>query len=120
MKETTLFKFEDLQVYQKAWVFVDLVYEIFKLFPKSELYLTSQFKRAAVSIALNTAEGQGDSNAQFNRFFQIATKSLKEGVVCTTIAKRQNFINEEQELNVKLKLVELSKMINRLQKYLKK
>ena len=121
MKDTSHFKFEDLQVYQKALDFVDFTYETVKLFPKSELYnLTSQFKRAALSIALNTAEGHGDTNAQFNRFLQMATDSVKECVVCLTIAKRQNYITEEQDVYARLKLVELSKMINGLQKYLKK
>ena len=114
------FKFEDLQVYQKALDFVDLVYETTKSFPKSELYnLTSQFKRAAVSIALNTAEGQGDTNAQFNRFLQIAIDSVKECVVCSALAARQNFITKEQDENIRTKLTELSKMIYALQKYLK-
>ena len=121
MEEGSHFKFEDLQVYHKALDFVDLVYITTQSFPKNELYnLTSQFKRAAVSIALNIAEGQGDSNAQFNRFLQIAMDSVKECVVCSTIAKRQNFITNEQNENYREKLAELSKMINGLQKYLKK
>lgn len=121
MKEASHFRFEDLQVYQKALDFVSLAYKTAQLFPKCEMYnLTSQFKRAAVSIALNTAEGHGDTNAQFNRFLQIATDSVKECVVCSTIAKRQKFISEEQDKNIRTKLVELSKMINGLQKYLKK
>ncbi|PVW16447.1 four helix bundle protein [Marixanthomonas spongiae] len=115
------FKFEDLQVYQKALDFVDLAYETAQLFPKSELYiLTSQYKRAALSIALNTAEGHGDSNAQFNRFLQIAKNSVKECVVCSTIARRQNYITQEQDKFNRAKLAELSKMIGSLQKYLKK
>ena len=82
MKGELQFSFENLQVYQKSLEFVDLVYEVTKEFPKSELYnLTSQFKRAAVSIALNIAEGAGDTNAQFSRFLQIALDSVKECVV---------------------------------------
>jgi four helix bundle protein len=72
---------------------VDLVYETTKSFPKTELYnLTSQFEKAADSIDLNLAEAQGDSIAQFNRFLQIAIDSVKECVVCSKIAVRQNFI----------------------------
>ena len=117
MEENIKFSFEDLKVYQKALDFVDCVYEI----PKSELYnLTSQFKRASISIALNTAEGSGDTNAQFNRFLTIAKHSLQECVVCSTIAKRQNYISETQDKENRIKLSELSKMISSLQKYLKK
>ncbi|QED37788.1 four helix bundle protein [Antarcticibacterium arcticum] len=120
MEEGSHFSFENLQVYQKSLDFVDLVYEITKEFPKAELYnLTSQFKRAAVSIALNLAEGAGDSNAQFSRFLQISLDSVKECVVCSTIAKRQRYIAEEKDLKLRTKLAELSKMISSLKKYLK-
>jgi four helix bundle protein len=83
------FKFEDLQVYQKALDFVDLSYKTVKKFPDIERYaLTSQYTRASLSIALNITEGSGDTNSQFNRFLQIAIGSVKECVVCITIAKR--------------------------------
>ena len=114
------FKFEDLQVYQKALDFVDLSYKTVKKFPDIERYaLTSQYTRASLSIALNIAEGSGDTNSQFNRFLQIAIGSVKECVVCITIAKRQGYIKIEQEIELREKLEELSKMITSLQKYLK-
>mgnify|MGYP001226452054 CR=1 FL=1 len=121
MENIPVFKFEDLKVYQKALDFVDIAYEVSQNFPKSELYnLTSQFKRAAVSIPLNIAEGAGDTNAQFNRFLEIASGSVKECVVCSTIARRQNFLSEEKNLENRRKLAELSKMISSLKRYLKK
>jgi four helix bundle protein len=53
VKEVT-FNFEKLKIYQKALIFVDFVYEIERSFPKDEKYgLSSQYKRAAISIALN-------------------------------------------------------------------
>lgn len=120
MEEIPIFKFEDLIVYQKALDFVDLAYEVSNDFPKSELYnLTSQFKRAAVSIPLNIAEGSGDTNAQFNRFLEIAAGSVKECVVCSSIAMRQNFISKEKDYQNRERLAELSKMISSLKKYLK-
>jgi len=121
MEEGSHFSFENLQVYQKSLDFVDMVYEVTKEFPKTELYnLTSQFKRAAVSIALNLAEGAGDSNAQFGRYLQISLDSVKECVVCSTIAKRQKYITTEKDIEFRSKLAELSKMISSLKKYLKK
>ncbi len=121
MEELPKFKFEDLQVYQKSLDFVDLAYEVSKKFPNTELYnLTSQFKRAAVSVSLNIAEGAGDTNPQFRRFLQIASDSIKECVVCSTIANRQKFISDEENLANRKKLAELSKMITSLQKYLRK
>ena len=114
------FAFEDLKVYQKALDFVDSVYSITSTFPKEEKYgLVSQFTRASTSIALNIAEGAGDTNAQFNRFLNIAIDSVKECVVCSTIAQRRNFISIEEDQKLRIKLEELSKMITGLQKYLK-
>jgi len=114
------FKFEDSKVYQKSLDFIDLVYKITSYFPKEETYrLTSQFIRASNSIALNIAEGAGDTNAQFNRFLQMSLGSIRESVVCLTISKRQNFIDKIQESELRETLEELSKMIVSLQKYLK-
>lgn len=115
------FAFEDLKVYQKALDFVDDAHNLSTEFPKQELYsLTSQLNRAAVSIALNIAEGSGDTNAQFNRFLQIAIDSVKECVVCSTIAKRRKYISDEADIEIRKSLEELSKMITGLQKYLTK
>lgn len=114
------FQFEDLKVYNKALDFIDLVYKIADTFPNSEKFgLSSQFTRASVSIALNIAEGSSDTDKQFNRFLQMALDSVNECVVCSTIAKRQNYISEDTENQLRERLVELSKMITSLQKYLK-
>jgi len=115
------FNFEDLKVYQKSLDFIDLTYNTCNTFPKEEYYrITNQFIRASNSIALNIAEGACDTDPQFNRFLQIAIGSVKECVVCTSIARRQNYISEEMDLDLRKKLEELSKMISSLQKYLKK
>ena len=114
------FNFEDLKVYQKGLVFVDLVYKICENFPTIERSdLSSQFTRADVSITFNIAEGSADSDKQFNRYLQIALDSVNECVVCSTIAKRQNYISEKSDGEVREKLVELSKMISGFQKHLK-
>ena len=119
MKEIK-FKFEDLKVYQKALDFINLAYKTSEQFPKEEAYkLTSQFIRAATSIALNIAEGSGDTNSQFNRFLKIAIGSVRECVVCASIAKNQNYITIKEERILRKNLEELSKMITGLQKFLK-
>ncbi len=115
------FNFEDLKVYDKALDFIDLVYATTCDFPKEEIYgLTSQFKRASTSIALNIAEGSGSTDKDFNKYLRTAYNSLKECVVCCTVAYRQKFINEEVNLKLRKKLVEISKMIAGLRKYLNK
>lgn len=117
--EDVTFKFEELTVYKKAIEFINDAYNVSKTFPKSEIYgLKSQFLRTSNSIALNITEGSGDTNLQFSRFLKIALGSVKECVVCLTIAKNQQYITLEKNSELKIKLVELSKMITGLKKYL--
>ncbi len=72
--------FTDLFVWKRAHEFVCATYSATKIFPKEELFgLTSQFRRAAVSIAANIAEGyKKTSQADKLRFFNIAQGSLEE------------------------------------------
>lgn len=115
------FAFEDLKVYQKSLDFVDVVYDLTDNFPKEEVYkISSQFTRAANSIAFNIAEGTGDSDAQFNRYLQIALNSIKECVVCSAISRRRNYIDDTTNERLRKELAELSKMITSLKKYLLK
>ena len=72
--------FEDLVVWQKAHQFVLAVYRLSRTFPRSENYgLSSQFRRAAGSIAANIAEGcRKRGKADELRFLNIAQGSLAE------------------------------------------
>lgn len=118
--EEVKFNFEDLKVYQKALDFVDYSYSLTAKFPREEVYgLSSQFNRAAVSIALNTSEGSGDTDAQFHRFLQTAADSVRECVTCSTVAFRRKYIQEEENKKARLMLLEILKMISSLQRYLK-
>lgn len=111
------FKFEDLQVYQKAMDFGEIVDKIVMKFPNHELYaLSSQFRRAADSIALNIAEGYPGSDAQFVKHINHAIYSANECVSCSTKARRRNYIKfEEDEENRRL-ISELTKMMSSLRK----
>ncbi len=73
-------KFTDLIVWQKAHRFVLSVYRFTSTFPKDEVYgLTSQLRRAAVSIAANIAEGFKKTGAADTiRFMNISQGSLEE------------------------------------------
>lgn len=120
MSKEVEFNFEKLKVYQKSLDFVDLVYSLIKKFPKEERFaLSAQYRRAALSISLNIGEGQGSTNAQFNRYLDIALNSLKECVVCSTIARRQEYIKVEEDNLCRLKLEELAKMIQGVKKFIK-
>src|SRR3990172_10259541 len=72
--------FRELQVWEKSHQLALAVYKLTVTFPKDELYgLTSQIRRACVSIAANIAEGCGRSgDAEFARFLQISMGSASE------------------------------------------
>ncbi|MGJ8685709.1 MAG: four helix bundle protein [Nonlabens sp.] len=114
------FAFENLDVYSKSIDFGEHIQKQIKLFPKEELYsLSSQYRRAADSIALNIAEGYPGSDAQFIKHLNIAIYSANECVVCSTKAERRNYITkQENEENRKL-ITELTKMLSSLRKYVR-
>ena len=72
--------FKDLIVWQKSYKLALMIYEISKGFPKIETYgLSSQMRRAAVSIPSNIAEGYGRKHkTEYNRYLEIANGSLAE------------------------------------------
>lgn len=78
--KTSAKSFEDLMAWQKAHQFTLAVYRFTRTFPQVEIYgLSSQFRRAAVSIAANLAEGfKKRRKADKLRFFNIAQGSLEE------------------------------------------
>ena len=80
MAEDAARSFEDLVVWQRAHQFVLATYRLTQGFPKSEVYgLSSQFRRAAVSVAANIAEGfRKRGQADKLRFFNIAQGSIEE------------------------------------------
>ncbi|MFV9551821.1 four helix bundle protein [Algibacter sp. PT7-4] len=104
--------FEDLIVWQKGHKFVLEVYKITKDFPKEEIYgLTSQFRRAAVSITANIAEGYKRlSNKEKLRFYNIAQASLEECKYFLILSRDLEYTNNFKELNELIN--EVSKMLN--------
>jgi four helix bundle protein len=80
MERTAARTFQDLIVWQKAHGFVLKAYKLTKSFPRDEVYgLTSQFRRAAVSIAANIVEGfKKKGQHDKARFLNIAGGSLEE------------------------------------------
>jgi four helix bundle protein len=80
--------FRDLLAWQKAHEFVLGVYALTACFPRQETYgLTSQMRRAAVSIAANIAEGFRRRGADKARFLNIAHASLEESHYCLILAQ---------------------------------
>ncbi len=111
------FKFESLQVWQKALDLTDEVNSLTKnSFPKDELFiLTAQIKRAADSVVLNIAEGcTGQTNAVFKNFLSYSIRSAIEVVACLFIAKKRNIIAEDDFQRLYDEYQSLTKMITSL------
>jgi four helix bundle protein len=102
--------FQDLVVWQKAHQFVLNVYKFTKQLPRDEQYgLTSQFRRCAVSVTANIAEGfkkRGKSDKA--RFLNIAQASLEESRYYLILISDLNYGNVEEYLR---KLDEISKLL---------
>ena len=92
-----MFKFEKLEVWNKAIDFADSVYWSTKSFPVEERFgLTNQMRRAAVSVSSNIAEGSSrSSDVDFARFVEIGTGSLFEVVSEATVARRQHLLHKD-------------------------
>jgi four helix bundle protein len=110
------FGFENLAVWQKALVFADLVYDMTESFPRAERFgLTSQLRRAAVSVSSNIAEGSGrGSKKDFSRFVEIAFGSVCEVVSQTHLSHGRGFVSEENLNKVRESGEELGKMMSGL------
>jgi four helix bundle protein len=102
--------FQDLIVWQKAHAFVLMVYKITEAFPKHEVYgLTSQFRRAAVSIAANICEGYKKKDYRNKlHFLNIAHSSLEECRYYLILSADLGYSTNE---NLKVQIEEVSRLL---------
>jgi four helix bundle protein len=112
--------FRELKVWQLS---IDLSMHVYKLtgeFPKHEAYgLTSQMRRAAVSIASNIAEGSArGTRKDFKQFVLIAKGSLCELQTQLVIAKRLGYAVEQKIATVESCAQEVAQMLSGLSRYL--
>jgi four helix bundle protein len=114
-----MFNFENLNVYQKALDFVKLVYVATKGFPQEEIFgLTSQLRRAAVSITLNIAEGSAQTKKGFRKFIDIARGAVFECVAILQISQELGYIGAQKLEQLRTDLVTISKMLSGLKRSL--
>ena len=108
--------YKNLIVWQKAMDLVTAVYRITANFPREEIYgLSSQIKRAAVSIPSNIAEGsRRSSKKDFRNFLLVAFGSGSELETQLEIAKRLSFVTPNDSALAENLLSEVMKMINKL------
>jgi len=115
-----MFNFEKLETWQKAIQFADPVHQLTRSFPDEERFgLTSQMRRAAVSISSNIAEGSArHSHADYARFVEIASGSLFEVVSHSFISRNQGFLAETDFKTIYAAAEEQSRMLSGLRDYL--
>jgi four helix bundle protein len=111
-----MFRFEKLDVWQRAVEHASEIYAVTRSFPNDERFgLTNQMRRAAVSISSNIAEGSGrSSDVDFARFLEYAYSSLMEVVSQSTIATRQDFLQKEPFDRIYAESEELARMLSGL------
>lgn len=113
-----MFGFERLDTWQKSIEFADTVYRVTRTFPDNERFgLTSQMRRAAVSVSSNIAEGSSRfSKADFARFLEIATGSVFEVVSHAFVSRRQGLLAEEDFQKLYAAAEEQGRMLSGLRK----
>jgi four helix bundle protein len=108
--------YRKLAVWEKAHQLTLAVYKATESFPKEELYgLTSQMRRAAISIPSNIAEGTGrGSDPELARFLQIALGSAHEVEYQALLARDLGCLNEEYYQKLYQQIEEVKRMLNGL------
>lgn len=91
-----MFRFEQLDVWKLSIQYGKSVYKVAGTFPRNEVFgLTSQIKRASLSISSNIAEGSGSATVNdFRNFLDIAIKSTLETVSQLRFAKEMDYIDD--------------------------
>jgi four helix bundle protein len=108
--------FKELKVWHKAYALALTIYEASRSFPREEVYgLTSQLRRAAVSIGANIAEGCGRrSDGELVRFLQIARGSASEVEHHMLLARDLKFLQAATHQDIEKRLQEVQRMLTSL------
>jgi len=118
--KTPGFRFERIQVWQKAMAWVRSVYQCTGSFPENERFgITAQLRRAAVSVPSNIAEGSSRrSNTEFARFLEVAYGSLLKAVCQSRLASDLGFMIGSDFKHICREAEEIAGMLSGLRSYL--
>lgn len=113
--------YRDLIAWQKAMDLVEHVYRTSRQFPREELYaLSSQIRRAAISVPSNIAEGEGrGGRKEFAQFLRVAHGSLRELETQVLIAQRLSYVDSREAASLLDVAAEVGRLITGLVRSLK-
>jgi four helix bundle protein len=112
--------YEDLDAWKEATHLAVQVYQVTRAFPKDEIFgITSQIRRASLSVSSNIAEGAGRrSKKDFSHFVHMALGSLNEVESLLTICRRLDLISREHFGQLQESVEKVGRLIGGLLKYL--
>lgn len=114
--KSTIRSFKDLIVWQRSMDLAVRIYRITQKLPASEQFgLTSQLRRASVSIPSNIAEGYGrQSTGNYRQFLSISRGSLMEMETQINICERLKYLAQSDTGDIFKEIIEISKMLTSL------
>lgn len=109
-------RFTDLKVWQRSHALALEVYRLTQSFPSKERFgLTSQLRRAALSVPTNIVEGSKRSSRQdYARFLNVAEGSLAETEYLVIFGRDVGYVSPEAAMHVLAQLAEIAGMLNNL------
>ncbi len=113
--------YQDLEVWRRSIALAEAVYRVSAGFPPEERFgLTSQIRRAAVSVAANIAEGaERSGTGEFLQFLGVASGSLAETETFLVLASRLQLASPQQVQPVQELAAEIGRMLNGLKRSLR-
>ena len=117
----TLKSYQDLEVWRKSIELAEMVYRVSASFPPDERFgMTSQLRRAAVSIAANIAEGaERHGTREFLHFLGIASGSLAETETFLILAQRLGLTTADETTPLEAQAADVGRMLNGLKRSLR-
>ena len=105
--------YKELIVWQKSMTLAEEIYYVTNSFPvKEQFALTSQLRRAAISVPSNIAEGYGrNTSKNYLQFLFISKGSLFELETQIELSRRLKYISDEVYNGIEEKIIEISKML---------
>lgn len=110
-RTVTFFRFEDLRIYHKSLDYINWLHDASMLYPEDDkTQLIQRFNSSARNITFYISEGSSRNKSQFIYYLKMAKSSIRECLVCTSIAYKANNLTEVQEDESRGVLMEMTKM----------